>query len=1558
MILTLFPAIASSQETYVFERMWPSLEQPWYFEPSDVVVDASGNVYVASRSSVSKLSSDGQLITEWGTGYGDGWAPQGIDLDPSGYVYVVDIGNNIIQKFTSDGQFVTHWGSKGSGDGQFDLWGDANNQDGGGIAIDTSGSIYVADTFNHRIQKFTSDGQFITKWGTYGSDNGQFDRPTSIAVDGNGNVYVVDTYNSRIQKFTSNGQFLTKWGSYSLDGLDKGKFGFYHDDYGIEMVAIDVDKSGYVYVADGLESWARIQKFDSNGQFIAQLGSGGSGDGQLSLVRGIETDKSGNLYVADRGNYRLQKFTLNGQFITKWGSSGLGDGEFNMPGGIALDGDGNIYVADHQNNRIQKFTSNGLFITKWEIPGGLLASGLTIDGEGNVYVADFWNSRILKFSSNGDLLTQWGSYGSDPGQFNFDGDPLDLAVDGSGNVYVTDRINNRVQKFSSNGVFVTAWGSHGSDNGQFDFGFSVTGIAIDPNQGYVYVTDLNNDRIQKFDLSGNFILAWDSYGNEEWETLSHPRAITVDTSGNVYVSDYSSTIMKFSSSGDFIEKFADRGVNPGQLNKPDDLAIGPDGKIYIADSGNNRIQVFKKVSSVSNNKAIVVAGGGPFQGTSFWDATQMCANFAYRSLTYQGFTKNTIYYLTSDIDLDLDSNDVLDDVDGVPSVANLQQAIKTWALDAGDLILYLVNYGDGGPFQLNETETLSITDLDSWLDTLQGTIPGKVTVIYDAGSPENLLSNLIPPPGKERIIISSTSPGESSYTATQGSLPFSSFFWSNIFSGLNLYDAFNQAGESLESQTPLLDANGNGTGNEIQDNLPAQNTFIKGYTSGQLSAPHVTGISPTGDTTPTWTWTSGAGGNGTFRYKLDDSYLSYGATETTDTSYTPGSALSEGIHTLYVQEQDDYGNWSTSGYFAIVIDLSATVQPNISLALYLKSGQAPDYPYDVNATVDLKANFRDKNGIDYDFTLLSEWVTSDPSVAVVTEGSVTFKAKGKVRVIAYLAGLMASMDFMVGQDVIDKHHGNLIILAGGKQNDSKDKIKNAIQYLANRMYQVFKARGFEDEDIYYINHVNTQDFDGDGVVDGIVDQTEKTVASLQAAIEWARDQPNDGPLYLYLVDHGEKNGTFLIDSGQILTSAQLDALLNDFEVQSVRLSITIFEACYSGSFVNTLSDNDRIVFTSSAADKYSYLNNAGDVSFSQFLSNYFMVGYNWEEAFDLAAADLLGLGNPYAMMAPQKQIGAAITPAMVYGDFSMAGLFPDITSYTLGKGVTADIQQEFAIELDMMNVEGLMVWASVTPPGYQPPSVTEEYTTPTLGLDKFTLTNESGTKKFTGTYTFSCNGTYEIVYYVRDNSGNVVSSPPQAFGVTGGGDSCFTGGLNESWNLLALPVVPTDSSVEALLVNIKGNVISVWKWKNNTWAVWIPATVMSAEDLNNYIENKGFVLLEDIQCGEGFWVNSEISQALTCSGTQPSDTTLSLSSGWNLMGLKSSQAKSITDLISGNANKIESVWKWQDNKWAVYLPGNDDGGAAYAQSKGFSVLEQINPGEGFWVNANTAVTLN
>ncbi len=291
--------------------------------------------------------------------------------------------------FQDKDYYYTKWGEYGSGNGQFNS--------PYGIAVDNSGNVYVADSGNHCIQKFNSDGDFITKWGENGPGNGQFDFPCGITIDNNGNVYVADTGNDRIQKFTLTGGYITNWGGW------------------------------------------------------------GVGDGQFESPRGI-AEKNGNIYVTDRDNNRIQKFTSDGVFLLKWGSPGSLNNQFNTPEEIAVDNNENIYIADSLNNRIQKFNSSGGFITKWtqDSYGRLYkVQGITADKNGYIYATDKaqelgfdyrFHIAFRIYTSSGGFIREWGvndfyrDY--DGGEFSFRA----IAVGNNGYVYISVINNNCIYR--------------------------------------------------------------------------------------------------------------------------------------------------------------------------------------------------------------------------------------------------------------------------------------------------------------------------------------------------------------------------------------------------------------------------------------------------------------------------------------------------------------------------------------------------------------------------------------------------------------------------------------------------------------------------------------------------------------------------------------------------------------------------------------------------------------------------------------------------------------------------------------------------------------------------------------------------------------------------------------------------------------------------------------------------------------------------------------------------------------------------------------------------------
>ncbi|MGH9978167.1 MAG: 6-bladed beta-propeller, partial [Nitrososphaeraceae archaeon] len=278
---------------------------------------------------------------------------------------------------TNEYQLVAQWGSLGAEPGQLD---------GQNNAAGTAEFVYVADYNNERIQKFTSDGQFVKMWGgTYGEADGEFKKPHGVAIDSEGNVYVSERSGLRIQKFDSEGNFITKWGS---EGTADGQFLHLHDiavgPGGGNSSNVNQDANSaqslsfsgnasqsanneFVYVTDN--EIFNVQKFTTDGDFITSWGSEGEGDGQFASLESLDVDSNGNVYVADYGNDRIQKFTSDGVFVSSWGFEGSEQGQFEGPAGLAVDNNDNVYVTDVNNHRVQKFTSDGVFLVSWGSEG-------------------------------------------------------------------------------------------------------------------------------------------------------------------------------------------------------------------------------------------------------------------------------------------------------------------------------------------------------------------------------------------------------------------------------------------------------------------------------------------------------------------------------------------------------------------------------------------------------------------------------------------------------------------------------------------------------------------------------------------------------------------------------------------------------------------------------------------------------------------------------------------------------------------------------------------------------------------------------------------------------------------------------------------------------------------------------------------------------------------------------------------------------------------------------------------------------------------------------------
>jgi DNA-binding beta-propeller fold protein YncE len=396
---------------------------------------------------------------------------------------------------------------------------------------------------------------------------GEMDGPNAVASDPAGNVYVADTGNDRIQKFDSAGNFVLAWGR-NVDGVNPST--------GFEICTVAAN---------------------------CQAGSAGSARGAVSGPRGIAADGS-SVWISDTGNERVQVFDSSGNFVLMWGkdvnqdlagtgfeqcggasscktgaSGGLG-GELSITQGLAVGNDGFVYVSEAGNNRIQKFdATNGAWAGAW---------GKNVDG-----TAPGTGYEICILANQCQIADSSTGLGGELAG------PNGMATDTSGHVYVAE-FGGRVQRFDTSGNFQLAWGK-GVDAPTAGTGYEICSVsasclpgqvgsfggefanprdvAADP-QGNVYVADQSNDRIQRFDSSGNWISAW----GKDVVTGAEPGF------------EICTVIATACKAGD------DTTALGGELSTPLGIDADGAGSVYVADAAHHRIQKFAEP---------VPGGGGP-----------------------------------------------------------------------------------------------------------------------------------------------------------------------------------------------------------------------------------------------------------------------------------------------------------------------------------------------------------------------------------------------------------------------------------------------------------------------------------------------------------------------------------------------------------------------------------------------------------------------------------------------------------------------------------------------------------------------------------------------------------------------------------------------------------------------------------------------------------------------------------------------------------------------------------------------------------------------------------
>jgi uncharacterized protein (TIGR03437 family) len=536
-------------------------------DPPRVAVDAAGNLYFGSFSSVFEVDRTGTLMRIAGTGRrgnsGDNGPalsaqlsqPNGIAVDGAGNLYVADEAAHTVRRISAAG-IITLYAGTGtpgfSGDGGPATAAQLNAPNG--LALDAVGNLYIADKNNNRIRAVSPDGHITTIAGNgfpgFSGDSGAardatLNGPEGVALDATGNMYIADTQNYRIRRIAVDGTIST------AAGVGNGNV------------------------------------FGDNGNATAA---------GLVLPTSVAVDRLGNLYIADFGNSRIRMVSPAGTISTAAGSSKgapLADLEnaisvvLNGPTGVAVDLLGNIYFTEGSIG-----TGTGLALGDfrvWKVSPEIVLTVLAGTGDAS-YSGDGAASASAQLDN-----------------------PTGLALDSAGNLYIADARNQRVRKVTPGGVITTVAGS-GIQGFSGDGGLatkaqlnSPQGVAVDP-AGYIVIADTGNSRIRKVAPDGT-INSYIGNGNSSYfgdglrdlqASINHPRGVAVDTGGVVYIADTLDNAVRKVGTDGIIHTIAGTGLagfagDGGQataamLNGPTGVAVDAAGNVYIADAGNQRLR--------------------------------------------------------------------------------------------------------------------------------------------------------------------------------------------------------------------------------------------------------------------------------------------------------------------------------------------------------------------------------------------------------------------------------------------------------------------------------------------------------------------------------------------------------------------------------------------------------------------------------------------------------------------------------------------------------------------------------------------------------------------------------------------------------------------------------------------------------------------------------------------------------------------------------------------------------------------------------------------------------
>ncbi len=615
------------------------------YHPTAVAVDGTGNVYIADQYNciVRKVSTANTITTIAGTPGsctygGDGglgtaahlYYPMGVALDGSGNLYIADNSNCRVRKLILSTNIISTYAGNGTcgyaGDSGLATSAELASTDG--VALDTAGNLYIADTTNYVIRKVTkSTGDITTIAGNhtagFSGDGGlatsaEFNQVYQLAVNGAGTtVTFADYYNQRVRQFAVGGSINTVAGTGSAGFTGDGGSATSADLYYPEGVALT--SAGTVYVGDSNNYRVRLFTVGANINTVAGNGSP-TVETQLNNIPpqgvvlqypyGLARDTAGDVYVAESHNYMVRELVHSSDLVTFFAGDGTygytGDGgpatsaEMTYDYGVAKDTLGNVYIADTYNHIIRVVNSAGTINTYAGVPnragyngdGGAATAawlyypeGVAVDSKNNVYIADTSNDIIRKVSA-GTITTVAGI----PGRGGYSGDgglatsamlnqPDALAVDSAGNIFISDYDNCRVREVSA-----------------------VTGIIST--------------------VAGNGTCSFTGDGVASENGVGYPEGVYVDANDNLFIGDYFERVRWVSPGGVMTTiagngsagYFGDGGLATlGEMYEPAGIVLDSAGDVLVSDYNNLRVRqisAFPAVNTTSSNLAFGLTNVG------------------------------------------------------------------------------------------------------------------------------------------------------------------------------------------------------------------------------------------------------------------------------------------------------------------------------------------------------------------------------------------------------------------------------------------------------------------------------------------------------------------------------------------------------------------------------------------------------------------------------------------------------------------------------------------------------------------------------------------------------------------------------------------------------------------------------------------------------------------------------------------------------------------------------------------------------------------------------------